>query len=64
MLFRLILLALLFYLVSRIFQLLFGSAPQKQEPKVQGRPQNPSLDLKNSDVEDIDFKETPNRPEP
>jgi hypothetical protein len=64
MLFRVILLSLLFYMVSKMFQLLFGSAPQKPERKVQGRPQSPSLDLSKTDVEDIDFKETSNRSEP
>jgi hypothetical protein len=63
MLFRLILLALLFYVVSKMFQLLFGPTPQKPEPRVQGRPQAPSLDLNHTDVEDIDFTETKNRSE-
>jgi hypothetical protein len=63
MLFRLILLTLLFYVVNKLFQLLFGSTPQKPEPRVQGRPPSPSLDLKHADVEDIDFKETKNRSE-
>jgi hypothetical protein len=59
MLFRLIILALLFYLVSRIFALLFTTSTKDQETQVRGSSQTNSLDLSGKDVEDVDYKELP-----
>ncbi len=59
MLFQLIILALVFYLVSKIAQFLFGPGAPKQEPPVAGQSQSKPLDLSDADVEDIDYKELP-----
>ena len=59
MLFRLIILALLFYLVTRIVALMFASKGNDQGTKVRGSSQTNPLDLSDEDVEDVDYKELP-----
>ncbi len=59
MLFRLIILAVLFYLVSKVFSAFFKSGPDTRNTKVRGESPNHSLDLSDEDVEDVDYKELP-----
>ncbi|HNY90421.1 MAG TPA: hypothetical protein PKY55_17210 [bacterium] len=59
MLFRLLILALLFYLATRVFSRLFSSRIDHQETQVHGPSQPNALDLSDEDVEDVDYKELP-----
>jgi hypothetical protein len=59
MLFQLIILAIVFYIVHKISQLLFAQSAPRQEPPVAGQSQSKPLDLADADVEDIDYKELP-----
>lgn len=60
-LFRFLLLALLFYLVSKIFAQLFRSTPEQPGTKVSGTSQTNPLDLTEEDVEDVDYRELPRK---
>jgi len=59
LLIRFILLALLFYLVSKIFVSLFSSGVKEQSNKVHGDPHNRPLDLSEQDVEDVNYRDMP-----
>ncbi|HOT97497.1 MAG TPA: hypothetical protein PLG50_06075 [bacterium] len=59
MVFRLVILAILLYVISKVLGLLFSGAAQKPETKVRGTSQNSPLDLSQEDVEDVDYKELP-----
>jgi hypothetical protein len=59
--FRLIILAVLFYLVSRVFAALFKSTDGDRKMEVRGESQNDPLDLSDADVEDVDYKELPRK---
>ncbi|MBN1542365.1 hypothetical protein JW992_09490 [candidate division KSB1 bacterium] len=52
---RLAVLALFFYLATKILAILFK--PQKPPRKVDGQPQSKPLDVSDNEIEDVDFKE-------
>ncbi|GEM_PF-1453565 len=57
LLIRFILLALLFYLVSKIFVSLFSARTTEPQNTIHGNPHNQPLDLSEQDVEDVDFRD-------
>ncbi|GEM_PF-652676 len=59
LLLRLLILALLFYLATWVFNSLFSSRIGNQDTQVHGPSQSNSLDLTDEDVEDVDYKELP-----
>jgi len=60
-LFRLIAVALIAYLGYHFFKGLFPGGSSRQD--VKGRPENTSLDLSNSDVEDAKYREVKDKDE-
>jgi hypothetical protein len=56
---QLIVLAILFYIVQKLVHFVFGQNPKSPETKVRGQAQSKPLDLTQSEVEDVDFKEVP-----
>ncbi|HNW59741.1 MAG TPA: hypothetical protein PKI62_08715 [bacterium] len=59
MLFRLIVLAILFYVAIKVFGLLFSGGTKEQDAQVRGASQTNPLDLSGKDVEDVEYKELP-----
>lgn len=60
MLLRLIILAILFYLVAKIVDAVIGFFRQtKPKSEVRGKSRSKPLDLTKEDIEDVNYKETP-----
>ena len=55
MLFRLILWGLIIYLGYKLVKSWFG--PSDKQPSVKGKPKKDSLDLRDADIEDANFRE-------
>ena len=59
MFFQLLILIILFYVINKIFKYVYGQTPPPRDQEVRGQAHSKPLDLSESDIEDVEYKDLP-----